>query len=684
MAQSKKPMEVWVQIHYRRGNENIKYNLQLPKGEKKLDGLMVEFDRQEISGGQRLLVYMESEEPIEIASFILTGSLDYGSELCGIFGNGYQSWTESFERRPNERISALNFPGKLLSLQQSGDERFYSYPDRRGCFHGYSYAYLRYSDRLFLVCSLDESVGFTIIGTDIRHGLFTLTKDLEGHKLTGQQKILDLALLEGSESDVFGLYADMHPSSLHNAPRALAWMSEPVFPRRLDEVSIRRNLSAFRDSEIPLNYFIIGNGWQSALGEWKLTASGFPSGMASLCAEIRGSGYTPGLWFAPFVVSVDSTIFRTRKDWLAREPGKPLKPAGRISRGHKAVFALNLSRKDVREYITENYIRISKKWRYNLIVLDMLYVAGLYSRDGLSRGGAMNEAIQFLYKLKHNTIWLVNGVPLAPCFGKTDYARVGADSSPCWEHPYYSKIHFNERPSTINALRSVVGRRQLNGRFFGSAAATFYLKNSAKRGSMDAHQIHTQLLLCLLFGTFVSTSDFIGGYNPQEMKMFLSLFPFVQPQIDEVSENRRLVRVCYQLKGRKYISISNLADRSRTYKLPQGNWFSTPVPGHKALHITGGKLQQIKSGESRNYLLLEEGDSFAGSSGHIFPGAEIDAITRRENDWHILPAKECRQSFQIWLRTDANTIQTIDGKKPENIANTLYPCLISAEIAYKS
>ncbi len=680
MTQTTKLSEVWVQLHYRYRNESYKYNLPLPDGSKTLDGVKVDFDRKIVPGGQRFLVTMESRGLVDIESFVLTGSLDYSRDLKGIFVNGYQSWTESNELYPGERIAALNSPGRLLSLQRSGDASFYPYSERKGRFHGYSYAYLRYPDRLFLVCSLDDSIGYTIIGTDIRQEMFTLTKDLSGYRLNGKQKILDLAILEGMEDAVFSAYADMRGLSDMRFPRVFSWISEPSGTRRLDELYIRRNLAVFRDNEIPLDYFIIGSGWQSALGEWKLLASGFPSGMSSLCAEIRGSGYRPGLWFAPFVVGVDSTIFRTRKDWLIREPGKALKPAGRFAQHRGAVFALDLSRQDVREYIAESYQRITEKWRYDFIALDLLYVTGIYPRDGLSRAGAMYDAMKFLTSLKDEaTTWLVNGVPLEPCFGKVEYTRICANTSPAWEHTYHKSIHLRERVSTLSALRSTVGRRHLNGRLSENATGPFHLKSTRK--SMDESQRYTQLLLCLLFGSFISTSDPVGDYQPETMRLFMSLFPFINPLIESVTEFRRTIRVNYKVGGRTYLSISNLAERTRSYQLPDGNWFVAAAGGNHAHHIMGGKHRQIKSGESHNYLLLEEGDCFAGSDGHIFPGTEIKSIQKVDNNWVIIPEKSGLNLFKVWLRVpadDANT--TINGYSVEKEILANGECLISTHV----
>ncbi len=660
VLQSTKLSEIWVHLHYRCKGESYKFNLPLPMGCKSLEGLKVEFAREMIEGGQRLLVSLEAAAPVEIESFMLTGSLGHLEHLTSVFCNGYQSWTESWELFPGNRMPSLTSQGRFLSLHRLGDSTFYAYPDKRGCFHGYSYGYLRYSDLLFFVGSLDDSIGYTIISTDIRHGMFTLTKELSGYCFNDRQTILDLVLLEGKKEEVFDRYMELRGLSGSTAPKVFSWMSEAPRSLRMDEFYIRRNLSAFRDNQIPMDYFIVGNGWQSALGEWDLPASGFPSGLSSLCAEIRGSGYKPGLWFAPFVVGVDSTIFRSRKNWLAREQGKPPRPAGRLLRHGGLVFSLDVSRDDVRKYIADNYRRMTENWHYDLIVLDLLYAAGIYPRNGRSRGGAMNDAMRFLYSLKGDAKWILNGVPLESCFGNSGYVRIGSNTSPYWERPYYKNIHLRERESTRNALKSTIGRRQLNGRFFASAAGPFYLK-SMKRG-MDKFQRYTNLLLSHLFGSCLMATEAIEDYQSQEMKLFKSLFPLMSPIINSVDEYRRTMQVSYRIKSRQYLSISNISERTQSFQLPSGHWFAAPWLLRRAHHITGGKVQQLKPWESRNYLFVDDEDCFAGSDGHIFPGSEIESIAKEDGDWRIIPKQEKRDSFRAWLQiSETESVVTLNG-----------------------
>lgn len=656
MRPSSAPSEIWVQLHYRYKDESYKYNLPLPQGGKFLDGIRVDFNRRAVPGGHRITVTMETIGPVHIESFVLTGKLDYGDNLQGVFMNGCQSWTGSRERSAGERIAKLNWPAHLFALQQAGDSRFFPYSEKKGRFHGYGYGYLRWGDRIFLAGSLDERIGCTVISTDIRHNLFVIDKSLSGFRLDKKTDVLDMLLIEGSESFVFDRYAAMR-SEIHsemrlgeplNDSRPLAWISPAEGTRRIDEVSLRRRLAAFREAAVPLDYFAVGRGWYTALGDWNTPAPGFPSGMSSLATEIRGSGYIPGIWSAPFVASVDSEVFRTRKDWLARENGRVPRPAGRPTHQGVPFFALNLFRSDVKQYIAESYRRMRDQWSFDFFILDYLYAAALCPPEGSSRGGAMNAAMDFLSSLKKNETWLCGAVPIECAFGRTEYCRIGADTTRRWENRFLRGVHVRERASTVNALRSTIGRRQLNGRFFINAVDSFILRCTKR--TMDSARRCTQLLIHLLFGGFLSISEDISECSPDEKRLFFSLFPMARPLIETVRGARRTITVTYTVQNRRFMSFSNLSERMRSFTLPEGRWFGTPGPRRRAHHIIGGRRQYLRPGESRSYLQLSPEDPFAGSDGHFFPGFEIDRMTSKGPEWTITPKPGLLKTFRIWLK----------------------------------
>ena len=690
MLVDKKPAEVWVELHYSYKNEVFRFNLPLPQGGKFFDGLRVDFDRVDIPGGRRFTIFMEPLGKVELLRFELTGHFSYGDNVKSIFVNGYQSWTDSREHSPGEKIPTLNWPGKIFSLQNYGDYRFYSYPEKKSRFHGYSYAYTRYPDRLFFAGSLDESAGYSIIATNLNHNLFSLRKDIAGLQLEKRRKILDIVLLEGKENEVFKHFRDLRNELRESrdgvkvvkpGERAAAWTSRRRVGSLLDEVSLRRNLAEFRDRGIPLKYFIVDEGWETAPGDWDIPSSGFPSGMSSLAAEIRGSGYIPGIGFAPFIVSRNSAIFRNRKEWLAGEKGKQIRRAGWLPSFGGSFYALDLSQDEVKEHIAESIKRIRDEWGFSLIKMNLLYAAALYPPAGMSRGEAMNSAVDFLYSLKGSSEYLLSSVPLESAFGKAEYCRIAAETTPRWEHRFTRKIHWRERFSTLNNLRSTVGRRHLDGLFFSNDTGIFHL--GTVRKSMDPPRRYTQLLLHTLLGNLINTSDRISDYDEDELKTYLSLFPLISPEIEDLQESRRTVTIRYTAGGRSYISISNLAERIRHFELPEGRWYGARGLKRRPHHVSGGRKQVLKPGESRNYLKLEETDIFAGSDGHLFPGCEIESIESRGRDIFVVPDSSVLNDFRIWVRITGNSRIRINGEDAQ-IKTTSYGDTLATGIVYRN
>lgn len=661
------PSEVWVDLKYRYKGEDFQFNLPLTLGVKFLDGVRLDFSFDDIDGGRRLKLVLEPLGTIRLESLVVTGNLPLGDDLKSVFVNGYQSRTGSRERSPGERISALNWPGRLLGMQLPGDDRFHHYTERKGCFHGYTYTYSRYPGALVFSGSLDEDSGFTIMSIDVRRELFAVRKDVEGLVLDSMRTMLDLVVLEGSEQAVFRQYRSLRGDKIRTGPRGVAWSTGRENRGSLDEVKIRRWLAGQRNAGIPLTSFVIDDGWQSHTGDWHLPASGFPSGMASLATEIRGSGYIPGIRFAPFLVGPESSIFRTRKEWLVRDSRKRIRAAKRSGRDGGLLFALDLGRDDVKDYLVQAMERFRDEWGFGLVRADDLYAAAVYPPEGKSRGEIMTEAMNLLFENKGDLLLEASGIPLGSAFGRTEYCRVAADTIPAWEDYFRRNIHGRERASTLNALRSTVGRRQLNGLFFSSSVDGFRLVDSGN--SIEPSRRYTQLIVQYLLGTLITTADDIGSYTPEQRRLYESLFPVADPDIDSVVESRRTVTIRYAVGDREYICIANLAERHRPFMLPDGLWFGAAGLKRRPHHLIGGSPQMLRPGESRNYMKLRDDGSgdFAGSDGHLLPGCEISSISRRADGWRVEPAAGVSRSFRIWLHADGSVPPRINGKEAETV-----------------
>jgi alpha-galactosidase len=305
-----------------------------------------------------------------------------------------------------------------------------------------------------------------------------------------------------------------------------------------------------------------------------------------------------------------------------------------------------------------------EEWGFDLIEMDLLYAAALFPPKGMSRGEAMDTAMNVLVSAKGGAVYRLNGVPLGSAFGKAEYCRVAADTTPYWEDSFLRNIHCRERASTVNALRSTVGRRHLDGRLLSADTDAFRLRR--RRKGMEPGRRYTQILLQSLFGTFLCTADGVSKYDEDEFRVFASLFPKVGAEIEETVESRRTVAVRYRAGERLYFSFSNLSERWRSFVLPEGRWFCAPGMERRAHHVAGGRKIHLKPGESRNYLLLDDGDAFAGSDGHVFPGAEVASVAADGSGgsvWRIIPRPGVVRDFRVWIRAAPSGPVIINGEE---------------------
>ncbi|MCG8453352.1 MAG: alpha-galactosidase [Spirochaetales bacterium] len=649
--------EVWMELCYRYKGESYQYNLPLSSGSKFLDGLKIDYEKSSIHQGFRYQLHLVPLGTVLLDRLVLTGPLNYGDDLRSVFVNGYQSWTTSRERFPGERIAKLNWPGRLLGLQSLGDYSFYSYPEKKGRFHGFGYAYVRYPDRILLAGSLNEELGHTILATDLRHNMFSITKDVSHLELTSQGEALDLVLLEGDEHAVFSQFAQLRTSQSLQPTIASAWGGgeEEVG----DEVSLRRQLSACRENQIPLDYFLIDRGWQARMGDWESPAAGFPSGMASLAAEIRGSGYKPGLWWAPFVVSPESLIFREHRDMIARDLRNRIRPVLFHPRYGGALFALDLNHPDLPGMLKRSMERFREDWGYEFLRSDLLFAASLRPPSGQSRGGAMAQATKLLESLKGPAVHHMGALPLDAAFGRSDFCRVTANPSSRWERPLLRSLHARERSTVRNSIRTGIGRWQLNERFFLNDTGPFSLIGG--RGENR----EASFFLTALFSRLISTCDEVSDYSQETLQRFQSLFPLAAPQIQNVETLRRVILVHYVVNQRQYFAAVNLADRTRTFFLPEGRWFQNATWDTPSMFREGGGKHVLKPGEMQNHLFLQPTDPLAGGEGHVFPGAQVASIQKNGNSWEVELLPNSSSQTRIWLNDDGAKSTLINGQTPK-------------------
>lgn len=559
-----------------------------------------------------------------------------------VYVNGFQGWTESREFDPTESLKGVRGAARPL-LGPYGDYAFHRYSGRSGNLHGWTYTYMRRGHECVFVGSLSEAAGYTLFVYDARAGMLRVAKDCAGVRMQSPVVAFQLYMASGSEEDVFRGYFEQLGTPSRPRPRPCSgWTSWYNYYTRISEDIVLANLDALASRGIPIDYFQVDDGYENAVGDWLVANHKFPRGMKPIADEVKARGYKAGLWLAPFVCEKGSIVFREHPEWLLRDARGRLVRAGFNPNWSGVFYALDFYNPAVRSYLARVFDTVLNAWGFDMVKLDFLYAVALIHRDGRPRGQVMTEAMDFLRKAAGDRVILGCGVPLGPAFGRVDYCRVGSDVALTWEDRFLRWLGYRERVSTANALRSVIGRWQLNGNVFGSDPDVFILRSEGNRLSAD--QRYTLFLLNHVFGTLVFTSDDISAYSTQELEMYLSQFPVVEKRIHRVERSGGVVHVEFTIEERRYEVFANLEAREGVAELGPGVYFGEDG------FAPGGARINLRPYQSKCFLRAgEDAFSVVGSTGHLFPGCEVSRIAVDGSDIVIEYHERARRRCDVYV-----------------------------------
>lgn len=532
--------------------------------------------------------FIEMDEKIEKDSFV--------------YLNGYQTWTTSREFKLNESIPKLRkIAWPIMSVY--GDYSFYT--SNKNKLHSHTYTYIRGENNIKLLGSITEKTGYTIFEYDKKEKNLKVIKDCRGLVINGEYEVFELFLIEGEENYSFDKYFEAMQLPPKSVKHCTGWTSWYNYYTNITEKIIIDNLKAFSGGNIPIDIFQIDDGYQKALGDWLITNKKFPKGMKFIAGEIKKSGYKAGIWLAPFVCDKKSQIYKEHPEWVLKKAG--------FNPGWNGFFnVLDFYNEEVRDYIKKVFHTILEVWNYDMVKLDFLYAVALIPRKDKTRGQIMYEAMEFLREIAGDKIILGCGVPLGCAFGFVDYCRIGSDVSLSWEDKILNNLHYRERVSTINSIVSTIGRRQLNGRAFLNDPDVFIIRS--KNNKLTQNQRYTLLLLNLIFGGLVFTSDNISEYTEEELKLYKSIFPIKEKTIVKVIF-LEVVKIIFKINSNEYLALSNLKNSKINYRVEGGSYFSrekgmiqenttlTLMP-YESVCLIKTETESLKLKESTNIFML--------------------------------------------------------------------------------
>jgi hypothetical protein len=238
-------------------------------------------------------------------------------------------------------------------------------------------------------------------------------------------------------TDPFSLHRQyaQHAAGFHNLDARtdkppVGWATWYTFYENISEEIILSNLdeatSLAMDTQLePMFVFQIDDGWQKHWGDWTANDQ-FPSGMEALAVQIQQAGFTPGLWMAPFYVSVETETYQEHDDWWVRdETGNPIHFS---NLGSGDYVIIDVTHPQAGPWMKDQVeARVADGWDY--FKLDFLYAG---AQEGsryadVTSIEAFHIGMEYLMEALDGRFLLACGAPMLPSLGYADAFRTGAD-----------------------------------------------------------------------------------------------------------------------------------------------------------------------------------------------------------------------------------------------------------------
>jgi alpha-galactosidase len=455
-----------------------------------------------------------------------------------VFCNGWASWSPSAEYvvrggrvvDANGRRAKQPGPRRTLSvlnrlIYRPGEKHL------RGTLTGHFIMTLRHGEDYLCFASLGESRGIlppVTFTASLKTGTVAAHIYCPGKVFHSGEAMAEIAVFHAQ--GVFALKDALRalyqadevfaPNSALGEQRIAGYESWYNHYTNIDEATIRADLAGFTTgvniitkhfAAQPL-VFQIDDGWEDAVGDWRVNKERFPNGLEPLASSIADAGLVPGLWLAPFIAVQGSRLYREHYDWILKDKkGKPVSAGLSFNWGKGFNFyALDLTQDAVIDYAAGVIGRAIEDWGFRYIKLDFLYAGFLSGGDYYAR------ALERITALKTNSkglpiVYLGCGAPLGPSQRFLPLCRIGEDTKEAWDDPFLKTLGFPGRPGAYLNLKATLERSLLNGSVFQNDPDVIFLRS--QNCKLTDNEKELIAVVDYLFGSQVMFSDNCAAYT---------------------------------------------------------------------------------------------------------------------------------------------------------------------------
>ena len=478
--------------------------------------------------------------------------------------------------------------------------------------------------------------------------------------MTTDWAVLSICDLDDSNSLSTYLDAVAEYHGITDIPQPLTgWCSWYYYYQGISQSIIEENLEVLKNirGEVPFNLIQIDDGYEKEVGDWFEFNKKFPAGVRGIAKNIKQSGFTPGIWTAPFILHPRSQTVKDHPEWLLRRKNKRPTRAGFV--WNNLGMALDLTAPGVLEYVRNVISKAVNDWGFQYLKLDFLYAAALKGRyfdDTKTRAQVLRLGMETIRAAAgEKTVLLGCGVPLGSALGLVDSMRIGADVSGHWK-PTYFNISFPFKkephmPSAENSINNIITRSFLHNRWWVNDPDCLLVRVDS---ALTLPEIQTLATLIALTGGAVLLSDNMTTLLDERFRIVKALIPPInmRAQVFDWMEssipNRLRVDLVGAVGSWHLVSYSNWGDDSTNITLRTGMfglpdaayivssfWESKSWLCEKNNPLFTGVIQSHESVLLAVRKQTKDAIYFIGSNLHISQGLEVESLQIEKNEINL-------------------------------------------------
>ena len=455
-------------------------------------------------------------------------NLGAGPRRWSFYKHGWQSWSPTFARHIGDGIYV-----------NPGGEEY----DRKHTPHPNSGTEDFQSEWFTVLHDLDGGMSALLGFVDGRHALADVALYLDGRAfrrlaatcyadgvaLAPGERFLSEPLMVAFSDDPLRLlehYADRVAARMNaRVPARIptGWCTWYYFYGENSAEDVLANAAQIRKHHLPLEYVLIDDGYQQAIGDWlRIDETKFPQGMKAVAEGIRAAGLRPGIWLAPFGVSSESAAYAEHPDWtLKRDDGSPV-----VAWQHWGtdIYALDLSRDDVLDWVAHIFRVMGDEWGYDLFKIDFVFAAameGIRHDPKMTRAEAYRRGIERIRQVIGDRFLLGCGAPQLPSVGVVDAMRIGPDVAFNWD-PIWADL---SAPAGANAVRNTATRYFMHRRWWLNDGDCVLVRMRGDQSDLVLNEMRTLVTCIALSGGLTLDSDNLPTIRAGRLKYLRMALP---------------------------------------------------------------------------------------------------------------------------------------------------------------